>query len=143
MKIRVVNVSNNPLPEYASDGAAGLDLRAFLNEPVVMKPLQRVLVPTGIRLELPAGFEAQVRSRSGLAIKNGIAVLNSPGTVDSDYRGEIKVILVNLSDADFVVHNGDRIAQLVVARYERIDFQLVEELTKTERNEGGFGSSGL
>lgn len=143
MIIKIVNTSNNPLPEYASSGSSGMDLRAFLETDLIIKPFQRILIPTGLFIELPQGYEAQIRSRSGLAIKSGISVLNSPGTIDSDYRGEIKVILINLSDTDFVVHNGDRVCQMVVAKYENVSFDKVEFLDDTQRGQGGFGHSGL
>lgn len=143
MKINIINHSDNPLPEYATEQSAGLDLKAFLSEPVVIKPLQRAMIPTGLHIELPVGFEAQVRPRSGLAAKNGVTVLNSPGTVDADYRGEIKVILVNLSDTDFVINTGDRIAQMIIARHERAEWQLSETLNETERGHGGFGHTGI
>jgi dUTP pyrophosphatase len=130
------------LPEYATPLAAGLDLKANLEEPVVLKPLQRSLVPTGLFIELPGGFEAQIRPRSGLAFKNGITVLNSPGTIDADYRGEVKVLLVNLSDADFTINDGERIAQMVVARHEQVEWQTSENLGDSARGTGGFGSTG-
>lgn len=142
-KIKIINKSNNPLPAYASEGSAGLDLRAFISEPIVLKPLQRIAVPTGLFIELPQGFEAQIRPRSGLALKSGISVLNSPGTIDSDYRGEIKVILVNLSADDFKIESGDRICQMVIARHEYAEFIEVESLDSTERGDGGFGHSGV
>ena len=139
----IVNQSNNPLPNYSTEHSAGMDLRAFLSEPIIMKPLERALIPTGIFIEVPEGYEAQVRPRSGLAIKNGITVLNTPGTIDADYRGEVKVILINLSNEPFTVQNGDRIAQMVIAKYENITWNEVAELSKTERGAGGFGSSGV
>lgn len=142
MKINIINKSKHPLPQYATPLSAGMDIRANLTTPVVLKPLQRVLIPTGLYIALPQGFEAQVRPRSGLAIKKGITVLNSPGTVDADYRGEICVVLINLSTDEFVVEDGERIAQLVIARHEQIDWQLVEQLDETERGEGGFGHTG-
>ena len=142
MKVEIINRSKHQLPAYATDLSAGMDLRANLDEPVVLEPLQRALVPTGLFIALPAGFEAQVRPRSGLAIKKGITVLNSPGTVDADYRGEVCVILVNLSNEPFVVNPGERIAQMVVARYEKVDWDEVEVLDETERGAGGFGSTG-
>lgn len=142
MKINIINKSKHPLPQYATPLSAGMDIRANLTTPVLLKPLQRVLIPTGLYIALPQGFEAQVRPRSGLAIKKGITVLNSPGTVDADYRGEICVILINLSTDEFVVEDGERIAQLVIARHEQIDWQLVEQLDETERGEGGFGHTG-
>lgn len=142
IKCRIVNRSNNPIPFYSTEDSAGMDLRADLERPVVLKPLERMLIPTGIFIELPRGFEGQVRPRSGLAIKNGITVLNSPGTIDADYRGEVKVILHNLSQQDFEIQSGDRIAQLVVAKHEKVEWQEVDELTDSERGMGGFGSSG-
>lgn len=142
IEVSIVNNSNNPLPEYATAGAAGMDLRANLDEPVSMKPLQRILVPTGLFIELPEGYEAQIRPRSGLAIKQGITCLNSPGTVDSDYRGEIKVILVNLSNEEHSIHPGDRIAQMVIHSTERVSWKPVSEIGLTIRNEGGFGHTG-
>ena len=142
MEIKIVNKSAYPLPEYATTLSAGLDLKANITEPVTLKPLERVLVPTGLFIALPEGTEAQVRPRSGLAAKHGITVLNSPGTIDADYRGEIKVILVNLSSEPFVINPGERIAQMVVARFERAQWVAVQELDSTERGEGGFGSTG-
>ena len=143
MKVQVINKSKHPLPQYATSLSAGMDLRANLESPIVLKPLQRCLVPTGIYMALPEGYEAQVRPRSGLAIKKGISVLNSPGTIDADYRGEVCVILVNLSTEDFVIEDGERIAQMVIARYEQANFNLVEELDETERADGGWGHSGI
>lgn len=140
--LKVVNQSNHPLPEYATDHSAGLDLRANLDLPIVLKPLERALVPTGLFIELPQGHEAQIRPRSGLAFKNGITVLNSPGTIDADYRGEIKVLLVNLSNENFTINNGERIAQMVIARHETIEWYTVAELHETKRGAGGFGSTG-
>lgn len=142
LPVKVINRSNHALPEYATPLAAGLDLRACLDAPVVLKPLQRAMVPTGLSIELPAGYEAQVRPRSGLAAKHGITVLNSPGTIDADYRGEIKVIVVNLSADEFTIENGERIAQLVVARHEQVQWEEAEELSGTTRGAGGFGSTG-
>ncbi|MBQ1675994.1 MAG: dUTP diphosphatase [Bacteroidaceae bacterium] len=142
MKVQIINKSHHALPAYATGLSAGMDLRANITEPIVLKPLQRCLVPTGLSIALPEGYEAQVRPRSGLALKKGITVLNSPGTIDADYRGEIGVILVNLSDADFVIEDGERIAQMVVARYEQVEWEAVETLSETERGEGGFGHSG-
>lgn len=142
MKVQVINKSHHALPAYATGLSAGMDLRANITEPIVLKPLQRCLVPTGLSIALPEGYEAQVRPRSGLALKKGITVLNSPGTIDADYRGEIGVILVNLSDTDFVIEDGERIAQMVVARYEQVEWEAVETLSETERGEGGFGHSG-
>jgi dUTP pyrophosphatase len=141
-RVKVINTSRHPLPQYATQQAAGLDLKANLAEPVTLKPLQRALIPTGLFIELPSGFEAQIRPRSGLAFKNGITVLNSPGTVDADYRGEVKVLLVNLSDADFTVSDGERIAQMVLARHEQVMWEAVEQLESSDRGAGGFGSTG-
>lgn len=140
--VRIINQSTHPLPAYATDGAAGMDLRAFLEQPVVLQPMERSLVPTGLFIELPDGFEAQVRPRSGLALKQGITCLNSPGTVDADYRGELKVILINLSKEEQVINNGDRIAQMVVGKVERVQWEAVNEISVTSRNEGGFGHTG-
>jgi dUTP pyrophosphatase len=142
MKIRIVNRSRHPLPAYETVASAGMDLRAFLEEPVVLQPMARTLVPTGLYVELPEGFEAQVRPRSGLAAKHGITVLNSPGTIDADYRGEIRVILVNLSSEAFVIRDGERIAQLIVARHERAEWEETEALQETQRGTGGFGHTG-
>lgn len=139
MKVKVINRSTLELPAYQTPLAAGMDIRADISEDIVVKPLARAIVPTGLFVEIPEGFEIQIRPRSGLAAKHGITVLNSPGTIDADYRGEIKVILVNISDADFVVSRGERIAQMVLARFERIDFEVTDELTDTVRGEGGFG----
>ena len=143
MKIKLVNKSHHPLPQYETQASAGVDLRAYVPNPIVLKPMERALIPTGLYLELPLGVEAQVRSRSGLALKKGISVLNAPGTVDADYRGEVGVILVNLSQEDFTINDGDRIAQLVLARHERATFELVETLSETQRGAGGFGSTGI
>lgn len=140
--VKVVNQSKHPLPEYATDHSAGMDLRADLNQPIVLKPLERTLVPTGLFIELPQGHEAQIRPRSGLAFKHGLTVLNSPGTIDADYRGEIKVLLVNLSNTDFTINNGERIAQMVIARHESIEWYPVMELEETKRGAGGFGHTG-
>jgi len=142
MKVKIVNHSLNLLPFYSTDLSAGMDLRANLNEEVILKPFERKLIPTGLFIELPKGHEAQVRPRSGLAIKKGITVLNSPGTIDADYRGEIMVILINLSQEDFVIQNGERIAQMVVASHEKIEWEAVAELEETERGDGGFGHTG-
>ncbi len=142
MKIEVVNRGHQPLPAYATPQSAGLDLRANLTEAVVLKPLERKLIPTGLHIALPEGYEAQVRPRSGLALKHGITVLNAPGTIDADYRGEIGVVLVNLSDKDFTVSDGERIAQMVIARYEQAELTEVEALDVTERGEGGYGHTG-
>lgn len=142
MQVNIVNHSHHPLPTYATPQSAGMDLRANLETPITLRPLERALIPTGLFIALPEGFEAQVRPRSGLAIKKGITVLNTPGTIDADYRGEIKVILVNLSNEDFVVEDGERIAQMVVARHESVDWQPVEALDETSRGAGGFGHTG-
>ncbi len=142
LAVKVINQSKHPLPEYATPLSAGLDLKANLNESIVLKSLQRVLVPTGLFIELPAGFEAQIRPRSGLAFKNGITVLNSPGTIDADYRGEVKVLLVNLSDTDFTINDGERIAQMVVARHETVKWESSDNLNNSARGAGGFGSTG-
>jgi dUTP pyrophosphatase len=142
IKIKIINNSPNPLPEYATAGAAGMDIRAYLEAPITLKPLERFLVPTGLFMELPEGHEAQIRPRSGLAIKQGLTCLNSPGTIDADYRGELKVILINLSQQDQVIHSGDRIAQMVVSAVERVKLKLVTEIESTKRNEGGFGHTG-
>ena len=143
MTIRFINKSNNPLPKYESAQAAGMDIRCFLSEPVTLQPLERKLLPTGLYLELPEGYEAQIRPRSGLALKRGLTVLNSPGTIDADYRGEICVILVNLSEGPFIVNDGERIAQMVIARHEQAEWEQVDVLDETERGAGGFGHSGV
>ncbi|MBR3976328.1 MAG: dUTP diphosphatase [Bacteroidaceae bacterium] len=143
MKVEIINKSKHPLPSYATNQSAGMDLRANIDEQIELQPLQRVLVPTGLFMALPAGYEAQVRPRSGLAIKKGVTVLNSPGTIDADYRGEICVILVNLSSEPFVITDGERIAQMVIARHEQADWCEVEELGATERGAGGFGHTGV
>lgn len=143
MKIRIINKSNHALPNYETLASAGMDLRANISEAIKLKPLQRAIVKTGLFIELPIGYEAQVRPRSGLAAKKGISVLNAPGTVDADYRGEIGVILVNLSNEDFTIENGERIAQLVIAKHERAEWIEVEELSETSRGAGGFGSTGV
>ncbi len=143
MKIRIVNRSAHALPAYETLASAGMDLRANLAQPLTLKPLERKLIPTGLFIELPVGYEAQVRSRSGLALKKGITVLNSPGTVDADYRGEIGVILINLSAEELVIENGERVAQLVIARHERAEWDLAESLSETSRGAGGFGSTGV
>ncbi|RYY24222.1 MAG: dUTP diphosphatase [Chitinophagaceae bacterium] len=142
VKVKIINRSPNPLPEYATSGSAGMDIRANLEAPITLKPLERFLVPTGLFIQLPEGHEAQIRPRSGLAIKQGLTCLNSPGTVDADYRGELKVILINLSQEDQVIHSGDRIAQMVVSSVERVKLKLVTEIESTQRNEGGFGHTG-
>lgn len=141
--VNIVNKSHHPLPKYSTVCSAGMDLRANLENPVVLKPFQRALIPTGLFMALPEGYEAQVRPRSGLALKHGITVLNTPGTIDADYRGEIGVILINLGQEDFVVNDGERIAQMVVAKYEQVELLAVEVLDETERGAGGFGHSGV
>ena len=143
LKIDVINKGHQPLPQYATAQSAGMDLRANLEAPVTLKPLERRLIPTGLHIALPPGYEAQVRPRSGLALKKGVTVLNAPGTIDADYRGEIGVVLINLSQEDFVVEDGERIAQLVIARYEQADLMLVETLDETERGAGGYGHTGV
>ncbi|HUM52812.1 MAG: dUTP diphosphatase [Chitinophagales bacterium] len=143
MKLKIVNSSDNPLPVYETTGSAGMDLRAQLSEPVMLKPLQRALIPTGLFIELPDGYEAQVRPRSGLALKKGVTVLNSPGTIDSDYRGEIKVIMINLSNETTIINTGERIAQMIISKYEKVVLKEVDELNETERGEGGFGHTGV
>ncbi len=143
MNIKVINKSKHPLPQYASNEASGVDLRANLKEQVTLKPLERKMIPTGIYLSMPMGVEAQVRARSGLAIKKGISLINGIGTIDSDYRGEVGVLLVNLSQEDFTIEDGDRIAQLVFCRYERIEWEEVTTLDESQRGDGGFGSSGI
>lgn len=144
MIVNIINKSDNALPAYETELSAGMDLRAFIQEnEVIIKPLQRVLIPTGLYMELPKGFEAQVRPRSGLAYKHGITVLNSPGTIDADYRGEIKILLINLSDSDFVVRNGDRVAQMIISKYEQVDWGEVEILSDTARGAGGYGHTGI
>lgn len=142
MEIKIINQSGHALPQYETAHAAGMDMRAFTNEEIVIKPLQRVLVPTGLFIELPVGYEAQIRPRSGLAYKHGISIVNAPGTIDADYRGEIKVLLINLSDTDFVVNDGDRIAQMVIAKHETVSWTAVEELSDTARGAGGYGHTG-
>ncbi len=142
LQIKVINQSKHALPEYATAQAAGLDLKANISEPIVLKPLQRQLVSTGLFIELPNSYEAQIRPRSGLAFKNGITVLNSPGTIDADYRGEVKVLLVNLSNEDFIINDGERIAQMVIAKHEQINWEQVSVLEESNRGAGGFGSTG-
>lgn len=142
LQVKVINQSKHPLPEYATALAAGLDLKANISSPIILKPLQRQLVPTGLFIQLPECFEAQIRPRSGLAFKNGITVLNSPGTIDADYRGEVKVLLVNLSDTEFIINDGERIAQMVIAKHEQINWEQVEVLDDSDRGAGGFGSTG-
>jgi dUTP pyrophosphatase len=141
--IKIINQSKNNIPQYATPGSAGMDIRANILQPIKLRPLQREMVPTGIFIQLPGGYEAQVRPRSGLANKQGITCLNSPGTVDSDYRGEIKVILINLSDEEQIIQHGDRIAQMVIAKVERANWEIAEQLTESIRGEGGFGHTGI
>ncbi|MFP5470685.1 MAG: dUTP diphosphatase [Bacteroidia bacterium] len=143
MKVEIINTSKHPTPSYQTEQSAGMDLRANLSESIVLKPLQRALIPTGLYIALPQGYEAQVRPRSGLAFKKGITVLNSPGTIDADYRGEVGVILVNLSNEEFIVEDGERIAQMVIAKHEQAKWIEVQELSETERGAGGFGSTGV
>lgn len=142
MEVKIINCSHHPLPQYATALSAGMDLRANLDEPIHLGPMQRCLVPTGLYIALPAGFEAQIRPRSGLALKKGITLLNAPGTIDADYRGEIGVIVMNCSDTEFVIEDGERIAQMVIARYETVEWNAVSELDETERGDGGFGHTG-
>lgn len=142
IQVKVINQSQHPLPSYATIHSAGMDIRANIETPITLKPLQRAMIPTGLFIELPQGYEAQIRPRSGLAAKHGITVLNTPGTIDADYRGEIKVILVNVSDEAFTINDGERICQMVIARHETIEWQLTETLSETDRGEGGFGHSG-
>jgi dUTP pyrophosphatase len=142
MKIKIVNSSGHPLPEYATASAAGMDLRANIAAPVVLKPLERSLIPTGIYIQLPEGYEAQIRPRSGLAIKHGISIVNAPGTIDADYRGEIRVILVNLSNESFTINDGERICQMVIAQHAHVQWERVDTLEETERGDGGFGHTG-
>ena len=143
MNVQIINKSHHPLPSYATPLSAGMDLRANLDEPIVLRPMQRCLVPTGLFIALPPGFEAQVRPRSGLAIKRGITVLNAPGTIDADYRGEICVVLINLSSEDFVIEDGERIAQMIIARHEQVVWEETDALSDTERGAGGFGHTGV
>ena len=143
IKIKVINRGHQPLPVYATEQSAGMDLRANIDSPITLRPLERRLIPTGLHISLPVGYEAQVRPRSGLALKKGITVLNSPGTIDADYRGEIMVLLINLSNDDFVVNDGERIAQMVIAAHEQGQFETVTELDTTERGEGGYGHTGV
>jgi dUTP pyrophosphatase len=143
IQVKIINKSKHPLPKYQTDLSAGMDLTANLNQPITLKPLERALIPTGLFIALPEGYEAQIRPRSGLAFKHGITVLNSPGTIDADYRGEIKVLLINLSSTDFTINDGERIAQMVITSYATVQWQLVEELDTTSRGDGGFGSTGL
>ncbi len=141
--VKIINRSHHDLPAYSTPSSAGMDLRAFIDQPIIIKPLERALVPTGIFIELPEGHECQIRPRSGLAIKHGVTVLNSPGTIDADYRGEIKVILINLSNEPFVINDGERICQMVVAKYTHVEWQSVEVIEATERGAGGFGHTGV
>ena len=143
MNVKVINNSPHPLPTYETTGSAGLDLRAWLPEPIELKPLERKLIPTGLFIELPTGYEAQIRPRSGLAVKKGLTLLITPGTIDSDYRGEIKIIMVNVSDVPQIIENGERIAQMIISRYEQITWQLSTELESTDRGAGGFGHTGV
>lgn len=143
VKIKIVNKGQQPLPTYATAQSAGMDLRANIDAPITLRPMERQLIPTGLYIALPEGFEAQVRPRSGLALKHGITVLNTPGTIDADYRGELKVLLVNFSNTDFVINTGERVAQMVIARYEKVDFEQVIELDDTERGAGGYGHTGV
>ena len=143
VKIRIVNMGQQPLPAYATAQSAGMDLRANIDAPITLRPMERRLIPTGLRIALPEGCEAQVRPRSGLALKHGITVLNTPGTIDADYRGEVKVLLVNFSNDDFVINTGERIAQMVIARYEKADLEQMAELDDTERGDGGYGHTGV
>ena len=143
IEIKVVNKGHQPLPKYATTQSAGMDLRANIDEPIVLHPMERRLIPTGLYIALPEGYEAQVRPRSGLALKHGLTVLNAPGTIDADYRGEVGVVLINLSQEDFTINAGERIAQMVIARHEQAQFQLVEELDETERGAGGYGHTGV
>lgn len=143
MKVEIVNKSKHELPKYATTGSAGMDIRANIEKPIVLKPLERCLVPTGLHIALPEGYEAQIRPRSGLALKKGLIVLNSPGTIDPDFRGEIGVILINFSSEDFTINDDERIAQMVIARYEQAEWEPVETLDETERGTGGFGHSGI
>ncbi len=141
-KIKIINKSGNQLPKYSTEMSAGMDIRAYLDREIKLKPLERAVIPTGLYIELPEGFEAQVRPRSGLAAEKGITVLNTPGTIDSDYRGEIKVIIINLSENDFIIKNSDRIAQMVISRYQKIEWELVDSINDTDRGTGGFGHTG-
>ena len=143
IQVKVLNKGHQPLPAYATPQSAGMDIRANINQPITLRPMERHLVPTGLHIALPAGFEAQMRPRSGLALKHGLTVLNSPGTIDADYRGELMVLLINLGDRDFVINDGERIAQMVIARHETADFIAVEMLDETERGEGGYGHTGV
>lgn len=143
IKVKIINESHHPMPEYATPGSAGMDVRAFLKEPVTLGPLERALIPTGLRLQLPQGYECQIRPRSGLAIRNGISLVNTPGTVDSDYRGEISAILINLSNEPFTINDGERICQMVITRYTRVSWEPVSRIDRTERGDGAFGHTGV
>lgn len=143
IKVKIINKSNNPTPAYSTEDSAGMDIRAFVKEPITLNPLERVLVPTGLYMELPHGYQCEVRPRSGLALKKGITVLNTPGTIDADYRGEVGVILINLSNEPFVINNGERICQMVIMNYTKAEWVEVEELNDTERGAGGFGHTGV
>ncbi|MEE1298039.1 MAG: dUTP diphosphatase [Muribaculaceae bacterium] len=143
VKVKIINKSNNPTPAYSTEDSAGMDVRAFVNEPITLNPLERVLVPTGLYMELPHGYQCEIRPRSGLALKKGITVLNTPGTIDADYRGEVGVILINLSNEPFVINNGERICQMVIMNYTKAEWVEVEELNDTERGAGGFGHTGV
>jgi len=143
MKLKIINNSTNSLPSYETDASAGMDLRANLEQEIVIKPLERKLIPTGLHIELPIGYEAQIRPRSGLAYKHGISIVNAPGTIDADYRGEIKILLINLSNEDFIVNHGDRIAQMVITAHEKAEWVKVDTLTETERGAGGYGHTGV
>ncbi len=143
VKVKIINGSHHPLPAYATNLSAGMDLRASVDEPVVIAPMQRCLIPTGLRIELPEGYECQLRPRSGLALKSGITLVNTPGTIDADYRGEIGVIVINLSDKPFTINDGERICQMVVTRYSRVEWEVEKQLSETERGEGGFGHTGV
>ncbi|WP_106292566.1 dUTP diphosphatase [Arcticibacter pallidicorallinus] len=143
MNVKVINKSNNALPAYETALSAGMDIRAFITEDIILKPFQRLLIPSGLFIELPKGCEAQIRPRSGLALKHGITVLNSPGTIDADYRGEIKILLINLSDTDFRIQSGDRIAQMIIAKHEQISWEAAESLNETSRGTGGYGHTGI
>jgi dUTP pyrophosphatase len=142
MKIKIINKSNNDLPEYSTEASAGMDLRAYLKNDVTLKPMERILVPTGLYMEIPEGYEAQIRPRSGMAVKHGITVLNSPGTIDADYRGEVCIILINFSNEDFIIKNGERICQMIIAKHEKAEWETVNKLFGTERGNGGFGHTG-
>lgn len=143
IQVSIINQSNHPLPKYETEGSAGMDLRAYIQEPIVLSPFERTAVPTGLFIELPHGYEAQIRPRSGLSLKSGLSIPNSPGTIDSDYRGEIKVIVANLSNQEIQIQDGDRIAQMVIAKYEQISWRQTEYIGETDRGKGGFGSTGV